>query len=148
LKLISDGSTRTVKKINVEVITMENLIVTADTRTPSIEFNWADGKFAIRGESYPEDVRKFYDPPVKAFRAWVESSGMQPIEFELAFVYFNSSTAKVLMDLFELLEEIAGDGRSVSIAWVHAEDDDNLKELGEEFGEELSSAKFELRVMA
>ena len=73
---------------------------------------------------------------------------MQPIEFELAFVYFNSSTAKVLMDLFELLEEIAGDGRSVSIAWVHAEDDDNLKELGEEFGEELSSAKFELRVMA
>jgi len=70
------------------------------------------------------------------------------VEFELAFVYFNSSTAKVLMDLFEFLEEIAEDGREVSIAWVHAEDDDNLKELGEEFAEELSAAKFELRVMA
>ena len=127
---------------------MDNLIIGADVRTPAIEFKWADGKFLIRGESYPEDVRKFYDPPMKAFRSWAEESGTQSVEFELAFVYFNSSTAKVLMDLFEFLEEIAENGREVSIAWVHAEDDDNLKELGEEFAEELSAAKFELRVMA
>jgi hypothetical protein len=48
------------------------------------------------------------------------------------------------MDLMERLEEAAGNGRECLIQWHYAEDDDNIKELGEEFAEDLVSAKFEL----
>jgi hypothetical protein len=58
--------------------------------------------------------------------------------------YFNSSSAKVMMDLFSAVEESASEGNDVMIAWHHADDDDNMRELGEEFSEELVNAKFKL----
>ena len=46
------------------------------------------------------------------------------------------------MRLFELLESAATKGNQARITWVHEEDDDNVKELGEEFAEELEHAQF------
>jgi hypothetical protein len=34
------------------------------------------------------------------------------------------------------------------VDWVYAEDDDNMLELGEEFSEELSAAKFTLKAIS
>ncbi|MBF0189333.1 MAG: DUF1987 family protein, partial [Magnetococcales bacterium] len=51
---------------------------------------------------------------------------------------------KVVMRLFELLEETAENGVSVTVNWVYEEDDDNMEELGEEFGEDLETATFNM----
>ena len=56
--------------------------------------------------------------------------------------YFNSSSAKVLMDLFLAVEESAARGNEFKIEWHYASDDDNMQELGEEFAEELDKAEF------
>jgi hypothetical protein len=122
---------------------MSKLFIGAGVRTPQITFSFEDGVFSLEGESYPEDVRAFYDDPMAQFYAWLESNSA-PLRFEFKLVYFNSSTAKVIMDLMERLEEAAGNGRECLIQWHYAEDDDNIKELGEEFAEDLVSAKFEL----
>ena len=65
------------------------------------------------------------------------------LDFEL--IYFNSSTAKVLMELFDLMEETAESGNKAVVNWIHEEDDDHMEELGEEFGEDLEKATFHLK---
>lgn len=48
------------------------------------------------------------------------------------------------MGLFEILDEAAGNGNEALITWSHEEDDDNMEEMGEEFGEGLENGTFEL----
>ena len=126
---------------------MSRLFIAAGVRTPQITFAFDKGEFSFEGESYPEDVRAFYDAPMGQFYDWLASSS-GPVRFEFKLVYFNSSTAKVIMDLMERLEEAASGGRECVIEWHYAEDDDNIKELREEFAEDQGSARFQLVEMS
>ena len=47
----------------------------------------------------------------------------------------------------EKLDEAAGRGAGVDIHWYYDEEDDTMKELGQEFGEDLEHATFHLEVM-
>ena len=117
--------------------------LTASERTPMLHFAFAEGRFLIEGESYPEDVRSFYDTPMKVLEQWL-SSGEQPVEFDFKLVYFNSASAKVFFNLMERLDNAAQAGRPCTVRWHHAADDDNIRELGEEFGTDLEAVIFEL----
>lgn len=123
---------------------MDPIEIQAGARTPLISFKPAEGVFVLEGESYPEDTRKFYDEPLSKVHAYLDTKFEQPCTFSFKLKYFNSSSAKVLMDLFISIEESAAEGNNVSVEWHCAEDDDNMQELGEEFSEELSQAKFAL----
>jgi hypothetical protein len=50
----------------------------------------------------------------------------------------------VLLDLFLVIEEAAVRGNKMTIEWHFTKDDDNMRELGEEFSEELNQAEFKL----
>ena len=63
---------------------------------------------------------------------------------DVAMVYFNSSSAKALMNLFQLLEKAAEAGRAVSVRWFFDPDDDMMEELGEDFAEDFVHASFSL----
>jgi formyltetrahydrofolate synthetase len=121
---------------------METISIGATTRSPAIEFNFKNNSYVIKGESYPEDVTAFYGPLMEKLEAHVSGLKGATIGFRFELVYFNSSTAKILMRLFELLEAAATRSNQVVITWVYEEGDDNIKELAEEFAEELKKAKF------
>jgi len=123
---------------------MNNIKVEATERSPEIDFNYAENNFAIRGESYPEDVSEFFGEIMKQFYEYIDDLADTEITFTFELIYFNSSTAKVLMGLFDRLDELAEEGNKVIINWCYEEDDDNMEELGEEFGEDLEHAKFNL----
>jgi hypothetical protein len=123
---------------------MDNIEIQATARTPLITFNPAEAIFLLEGESYPEDTKKFYDTPLATVYAYLRQSGLKPSKFIFRLKYFNSSSAKVLMDLFVAIEESALAGNMISVEWHHAADDDNMQELGEEFSEELQTAQFAL----
>ncbi|MBU3695009.1 MAG: DUF1987 domain-containing protein [Rhodocyclaceae bacterium] len=125
---------------------MSSLKIPGSTRTPEIDFNFETGEFSMAGESYPEDVRAFYDEPVRQFVGWLGSSDT-PVNFDFRLVYFNSSSARVLVGLIDQIEDAARDGRACRIRWHHAADDENIRELGEEFGSDLSATRFELVVL-
>jgi len=127
---------------------MEKISISSTARTPAVEFDPVARTFVLSGESYPEDPFKFFADPLATVNAFLEEKHEGPIHFEFRLTYFNSSSAKVLMDLFCSLEEAASRGNDVSVDWVYAEDDDNMLELGEEFSEELSAAKFSLKAIA
>jgi hypothetical protein len=46
------------------------------------------------------------------------------------------------------LEAAAAAGATVDVHWFYDKEDDTMQELGEEFGEDLQSARFHLEKMA
>lgn len=123
---------------------MDNIDILPTTRTPSLKLNFDTCEFLLEGESYPEDTTKFYSHPIDQVLTFLGAKQDKPVTFKFKLKYFNSSSAKVIMDLFTALEESAASGNSVKIEWHFVADDDNMEELGEEFSEELSLANFEL----
>lgn len=120
---------------------MDTIKLEATKRTPGIDFDFAANSFSISGESYPEDVNKFFGPLIDKLEEHLQAQSGAEINFMFDLIYFNSTTAKILMGLFETLEETAG-SNTVTISWGYAADDSNMEELGQEFAEDLENAKF------
>ena len=123
---------------------MTKIEIEATDRSPQISFDFGANNFSMKGESYPEDVSAFFGDLMEKLEAHLRTQSGATINFVFDLIYFNSSTAKVLMGLFDMLDEVAEEGNEVSITWKYEEGDDNMEELGEEFGEDLSTAKFSL----
>jgi len=126
---------------------MENIKIEATDRSPEVDFDFANNTFVLRGESYPEDVTAFYGELIGNLESHLEALDGAEVQFTFELIYFNSSTAKVLMGLFDMLDEAAGDGLSVVISWIYDEEDDTMEELGEEFAEDLENATFNMKKM-
>ena len=127
---------------------MENIKIEATDRSPEIDFDFSANVFTIRGESYPEDVTAFYGEVIDNLEDHLSSLDGGGIEFNFELIYFNSSTAKVLMGLFDTLEETAEGDVDVTVNWYYDEEDDTMEELGEEFAEDLENATFNMKVIS
>jgi hypothetical protein len=64
--------------------------------------------------------------------------------FNFEMVYFNSSTSKILMDIFDMFEESSEGGKYIIINWYYDEDNDSALEYGEEFAEDFENLTFNL----
>lgn len=126
---------------------MENISIEQSERSPGVDFNFENNTFSLKGESYPEDVTAFYGPLLDSLEKYLEESEGAKISFTFDLVYFNSSTAKILMGLFDMLDE-AAEKNEVGVTWNYEVDDDNMEEMGEEFGEDLEKATFVLNEVA
>jgi hypothetical protein len=58
--------------------------------------------------------------------------------------YFNSSTSKTFMDLFDMLDQEAANGRSVEVNWRYHAQNEMAQECGEVFMQDLSGLRFNL----
>jgi hypothetical protein len=123
---------------------MSNVKIEATERSPEIDFDFDSGKLSIKGESYPEDVTAFYGPVLSELENHLENMSNGALEVDFEFIYFNSSSAKILMGLFDSLDEAAGNGNNITINWRFDEEDDTMEELGEEFAEDLENASFNM----
>lgn len=127
---------------------MDNVKIAPTDRSPDINFDYDANKFSIKGESYPEDVNEFFGPLMEQLETHFENQKGADIFFYFELIYFNSSTAKILMGLFDMFDETAQAGNKVVVEWCYEEDDDNMEELGEEYGEDLEHAEFVLKKIA
>jgi len=126
---------------------MDNISIEATERSPKIELDFGKNVYSLSGESYPEDVTAFFGPIMEKLESHFEGLEGADILFNFELIYFNSSSAKIIMGLFDMLEEVAEEGNKVNITWTFEEDDDNMEELGEEFGEDLEAAKFKMKAV-
>jgi len=127
---------------------MENLNIEATDRSPAVQFDFGQNEMKVIGESYPEDVSTFYHPIFEALDGYLADLGNGRCRFQFELIYFNSSSAKAIMMLMEKLDEAAKSGASIEVFWFYDEEDDTMRELGEEFGEDLEHAVFHLEKMA
>lgn len=124
---------------------MQNLILERTVSTPSINFDVKSGLLQIKGESFPENVAKFYGPVLDWLKGYLEYSN-QEIKVVFDIVYFNSSTSKVFMTIFDLLEQEAGNGKKVSVVWRCDQDNEIAIECGEEFKEDVTLLPFDIEI--
>lgn len=122
---------------------MEPLIVAETTATPKVVLDYSKKEFEMTGCSRPEDVRDFYIPIV----TWLERFKNQineeqisahkdnPLDFKFKFDYFNSSSAKFILDILVLINQIHSKGLKVVLKWYYDENDDDMKEVGEELSD-------------
>ena len=123
---------------------MEDLFIEATTTTPKIHFSPNKNLFEISGSSRPEDVRIFYGPILKEleqFRAEIAEKKYdysdKPFVFNFKFNYFNSSSAKFILDLLIEVNNFYTDGVNIQVNWFFEDGDDDMKEVGEELTEML-----------
>lgn len=120
---------------------MSGLILEKTSRTPAVVIDPKAGLFKLEGESYPEDIAGFFGP----VRSTLEES-LNEMENGLHVVidllYFNSSSARVLMELLDQLEERAGDDFPVNVDWHCDPDDDITREFAEDICEDLNAINF------
>ena len=112
--------------------------------TPWIYFDPQDNHLQIKGESYPENSASFYAPMMEWLEEYLNNLSNSGIRVDVELVYFNSSSSKVFMNLFDRLEEAASNGIHIEINWMYHEDNDTALECGEEFQEDLEKVEFNL----
>jgi len=113
---------------------MENLLIPATEDTPEVDFSKEKGIFRIAGKSLPEDVIEFYSPVF----SWLEKYAADPNEetkMQVKIIYFNSASQRALNEIFSILGRVNIKGKTVEIEWLYHEDDDEMREAGEEFAD-------------
>lgn len=132
---------------------MEILDLKGDELNPSIYLNHLQGKFTISGESRPENPRKYYESVFRWFEDYFsyvfvlndlgnkKENKIQILSVDLD--YFNSTSAKVLFDLFIFLKSVGKDKYKIEfeIDWVYYSEDSDMLEAGKEI-EALCGLKF------
>ncbi|NFV78734.1 DUF1987 domain-containing protein [Magnetospirillum aberrantis] len=123
---------------------MENLMIAATERSPEVEFDFAAGRLSLKGESYPEDASTVFGPIFAALERFLEQVEGRDVRFDFNLIYFNSSSAKALMNMFQLLDGAAERGVKIEVNWFYAPDDETMQEFGEDFSEDLEHVTFNL----
>ena len=110
----------------------------ATARTPEILLNADAGTLVLSGESYPEDVTAFYSTLSDAITAFFDSSE-RAFDVSIKLTYFNSSSARSLMELLDLLDTAAGQGRQVSVQWYCDAEDDITREFAQDISSDVTN---------
>lgn len=121
---------------------MEKLHTEATRNTPFLLFDPSVAILELRGRSSPDNSVNFYASLVDALEAYCEQ-GNKSVIVNIAFEYFNSSTSKIVFDLFRKLAIIDKNGNKVKVNWYFEEDDDDMMEAGEDYAD-LINVEFEL----
>ena len=102
-------------------------------KTPLINFDPASGMFELKGKSVPENSVIYY----KSLFDWVDTYIQNPAQsttLNIQLDYFNTSSAKCIVDLFKKIELIKKNGKGEAlINWKYDEADEDMLEAGEDY---------------
>ena len=106
-------------------------------KKPKVEKDFEEGILSISGISMMEDAMSFYNP----LKLWVSEflSVNNSMVFDFNLEYFNSSSAKQLIQLISLIEE---DNFSGKVIWRYPNHESILQDRGKEL-EAILDVEFE-----
>lgn len=122
---------------------MKNLYLKESEETPMIVFDKDKPEFRIGGKSYMEDAATFYEPIISWLGNYVKSPAANT-KFVFELEYVNTASSKVVNDLLDILEDLHLDGKIVNVVWNYFEEDEDMKEMGEEY-EEIYELPFTIK---
>jgi hypothetical protein len=112
---------------------MERFELAATDRTPAVLLDPVSGTMELSGVAIPENADRFFSP----LHALVDSYAAQPparTTVRIQLSYFNSSSAKYLLDLFRQWEDVHAAGSTkVSVEWCYAAGDLDMREAGMDY---------------
>lgn len=111
--------------------------------TPYILIDEENHSIKFEGESFHEDIISFFSE----VNSWLDSyldSDFGSLTFECALTYFNSSTAKLLFNMLNKMDEATNGNNKVTVNWVALEENEFAIENGEDFEEDMENLEFNL----
>ncbi len=120
---------------------MEKINIKETDTTPVVILDKENGVFRFEGKTLPENVAFFYQPIIDWFNEYIKDPNPETI-LVLKLEYINTASSKALFSLFIKLEEIIAKGLDVKIKWYYADDDEDMKDVGEEY-EDVIKLPFE-----
>jgi hypothetical protein len=122
---------------------MDKFVIDATEYTPYICFDPDQHVLDIKGKSYPENTTTFYEPVFKWLVRYFPQLTDEEVTVNIEIIYFNSSSSKILLDFFDLLDEAAFRGVDITVNWFYEPDDEDMREYGEEFEEDFRTLRFQ-----
>lgn len=112
---------------------MERFYLSPTDETPEVILDPSVPEFKIQGNSYPENSTKIYTPILEWLEEYVEVSSTNKIVFDFNFDYFNTSSAKYILEVLRIIARLQDNGKDVLIRWHYFEDDTDMMESGEDY---------------
>lgn len=107
--------------------------VEQSNKTPLINFDAQTGIFNLKGKSIPENSVQYYIPLFNWLDNYIKNPAPQTV-LNIQLDYFNTSSAKCVVDLFKKLEQISKNGKGeATINWLYDEQDEDMLEAGEDY---------------
>jgi len=110
---------------------MDQFLIKPTRNTPEIVLK-PDGNMRLKGRSIHENVADFY----KGSLEWIGEYIKDPAEttcVDIQLEYFNSASAKYIIQLLQKLQMVTLKNRKYFINWFYEEGDEDILERGEYF---------------
>lgn len=112
---------------------MEPYVLSPTDKTPAVRFDTAAGTLEITGCSIHENADRFFKPLLDQVESYCAQPARKTV-VRLGLTYFNSSSAKYVLDLLKLLDEVHMTGQgSVLLEWTYEEGDLDMQEAGQDY---------------
>lgn len=122
---------------------MESIQIQQTNSTIGVILNYEKHFLEFSGDSRPENVRDFFDPImvwINEYKNYVyflsnESSHSIIIKVDFKFEYFNSSSAKYIVDIIKTLNSIVVSNNKIvlNLNWCYEKEDNDILDSGKEF---------------
>jgi hypothetical protein len=119
----------------------------ATSRIPQVLFDTTTQSALLEGECYPEDADKFFGIMSQVIEDYF-ATGLNDLNMEIKLIYFNSSSARGLMEMMDSLEALSSQGKAIRVNWFYDEDDDFTKEFIEDVVSDHSALKISMMPIA
>ena len=111
---------------------LDKLEIKGTRDTPEVIFDTKNDIFKIKGNSLPEDSTRFFTPIFEWIAEYIKVPN-NSTHLICQLEYFNSSSAKMIYELFNLLKKIKDKGNEIRISWYYEPDDKLIEEKGLEY---------------
>lgn len=116
---------------------VSDLSIEATQFSPDVRTDWQKGLIKMTGESYPENTYEFFAQLLEWTQSYL-SETEEPLLMELHLSYLNTSSIRAMIDIFDILQEAADEGRDIRVLWQYDKRNPRASELGEEFKEDYT----------
>jgi len=124
-------------EISVNRYIMRKLIIDQTSSSPKVILDPEKRVFEISGESRPPDVGEFYGEIMDWMKDYSHHlvntrDDRDSVVFSFDLEYFNSSSAKYLLDFCKQIAQVQSKGKDVMVKWHYEDDDMDMLEVGRE----------------
>lgn len=122
--------------MNDEVMDAQSMTIEPTRVTPFVQIDPDKGLLDFKGRSSPSASLEFYHPILTTIEQ-IFNGESDTITANFAFEYFNTSSSKCLFDILKRLAKMRQEGAEVNVNWYYEEEDEDMKETGEDYEDVL-----------